>query len=201
MQAEEILELLPSIQYAMLCYAFGKLNKFISYGNKGPHDSYYECYFDAIGAAADIFEVHHCERYGEHNLYVSFESMMEYYRLCRIYSKLHHIRLPDNPYIKEAERYVECTMDFGEYGGYHVHLQTKVNHKWASGLVISTDDNCFNEEFELAEAIFDVGAWYEFSVHRLRKKLLEEYALWLPALPEHRKEVGIETHERIGAAA
>lgn len=78
MQAEEILELLPSIQYAMLCYAFGKLNKFISYGNKGPHDSYYECYFDAIGAAADIFEVHYCERYGEHNLYVSFESMMEY---------------------------------------------------------------------------------------------------------------------------
>lgn len=201
MKAERILEMLPSIQYAMLCDSYGKLDKFIGYGNKSPHEDWCECYYDAIGAATDLFDGNYNETYEVHTLYVSFASMVEFYRLCRVYGKLHHVRLKDNPYVREAFNFVFNAMDFSSNGGYAVYLQTKINHQWASGLVIRTDANYFYEEFELVEAIFEVGAWYERALLRLRKTLLEEYAFWLPALPEHRKEESGETQERIGVTA
>ncbi len=198
MQAEAVLEMLPSIQYALLCYTYGKLDKFISFGNTEAHEDYIETYYDAIGSAADLFELHYSEKTEEHCLYVSFQSMVEYYRLCRQYSRSHHIRLGDNPYMKEAEDYVYCTMELDGNGGYYVHLQTKINHEWASGLVIRTDDNYFNGEFELAEAVFEIGDYYERAVVRLRQTLLKEYAFWLPALPEHRKEEKSESVKGTG---
>ena len=201
MQAEMVLEMLPSIQYAMLCYSYNRLDRYIGYGNTEPHCDCYECYFDAIGAASDLFVVHYSECYEQHCLYVSFESMMEYYRLCRTYSRLHHIRLCDNPFMKAAQERVQSVFDLDSDGGYYVHLQTKVNHKWASGLVIRTDETYFNSEFELAEAVFEAGFYYAYAVRNLREKLLEEFAFWLPALPEHRTEEKSEANEGIGFAA
>lgn len=195
MKADDILELLPSIQYAVLCNSYGKLREFIAYGNDSPHEDWYECHYDSIGAASDFFVLHYSMHYEERCMYVCFENMMEYYRLCRIHSKLHHIRLRDNPLMKDAEHFVEDRMELDGNGGYFVRLQTKVNHKWASGLVIRIDKNYFTAEFELAEAIFEIGSWYERAVWRLRKTLLEEFAFWLPALPEYRKDDTVETNE------
>lgn len=200
MQADVVLEMLPSIQYALLCYTYGKLDKFISFGNTEAHEDYMETYYDAIGSAADLFEIHYSEKAEEHCFYVSFQNMVEYYRLCRQYSRSHHIRLGDNPYMKEAKDYVYCTMELGGNGGYYVHLQTKINHEWASGLVIRTDDNYFNGEFELAEAVFEIGDYYERAVVRLRQTLLKEYAFWLPSLPEHRKEEKRESIKGTGSS-
>ena len=177
MKAEDILDLLPSIQYALLCYTYDKLSEFIDIGNETPNDNYCECFIDAVASAADLFDMHYSECYEVQTLYVSFESMMEYYRLCRIHSRQNHIRLRDDPYVKDAERFVEDMFDFDEYGGYCVDLKTKVNHKWASGLVIRIDVNYFNNEFLIAEAVFAIGAWYEIAVRRLRKELLESFAL------------------------
>ena len=200
MQAEAVLEMLPSIQYALLCYTYGKLDKFISFGNTEAHEDYIETYYDAIGSAADLFELHYSEKTEEHCLYVSFQSMVEYYRLCRQYSRVHRIRLRENPYMKDAEDYVHCAMDLDGNGGYYVHLQTKINHKWASGLVIYIDEGNFNSEFELAEAVFEIGDYYERAVVRLRQTLLKEYAFWLPALPEHRKEEKCESVKGTGSS-
>ena len=185
MYVEGIAEVFPSIHYAILCNAFGKLDEFVGYGNKTAHEEQYSCFFDALGTAADFFDCYYHEKYEENTLYVSFESMMEYYRLCRVYSRFHRVSLKENPFMKEAMKAVEFRMDLGSFGGYGIYLQTKVNHKWASGIVIDLDENYFHEEFELAEAVFEVGAWYERAVYRLRRTLIEDGALHLPALPAH----------------
>lgn len=143
---------------------------------------------DALGTAADLFAAVYHERQEQYTLYVSFSSMMEYYRLCRVYGRFHRVNLKENPFIKEAEEAVEARMDLGSFGGYGIYLQTKVNHKWASGIVINLDENYFNEELALAEAVFEVGAWYEWAVYRLRRTLLEDGALRLPALPAYQGE-------------
>ena len=182
-----ILEILPSIRYAALCYRYGKLDEFIACDNQYPDEDYYSCFFDAIGSAADFFEIGWNEAFETNTFYISFDSMMEYYRLCRVYSKARHIWLKNNPFMIEARQFVESTFHLDNFGGYYVRLQTKVNHRWASGLVIYTDANYFNAEFDLAEAVFETGAWYRNGVYQLRKKLLEEGIIYLPALQEHRE--------------
>ena len=120
----------------------------------------------------------------------SYRAMVEYYRLCRIHSSKHGLRLRDDPYMLDALRFVQQMFDFGYTGGYSVHLQTKINHEWASGLVIHLDDSYFTAEYELAEALLEIGAWYELHCRVLRETLLKERAIWLPALPPHNAEGG-----------
>ena len=169
----EILDMLPSLHWAILCYEYGKLDEFISCGNEKPHDEYYTCFYDAIGIASDFLCCDYIEDYEEQKYYFGFESMSEYYRLCRDYCVQRGISLKNNPYMSEAERFVENAMDFGTgaYGGYAFLLQTKINHKWASGLLVHTDACCFSSEFELTEAILSIGAWYKDAVARLKNDL------------------------------
>lgn len=169
----EILDMLPSIHWAILCYEYGKLDDFIASGNSGPHSEYYQCFWDTLQFASDFLHCDYLEDYEAQKYYFGFESMSEYYRLCRDYCVQRGVRLKDNPYMIEAERFVENAMDFGmgSYGGYSFLLQTKINHKWASGLLVFTDECNFRSEFELTEAILSIGAWYKEAVKRLKNDL------------------------------
>jgi hypothetical protein len=72
----------------------------------------------------------------------------------------------------EAERSVAHAMSLCDnYGGYAFVLQTKINHKWASGLLILLDENYFNSELKLAEAIFSIAKWYHDALERLKNDL------------------------------
>ena len=178
-------EALASIEYALLCYDYGKLDEFLKTGNEEASEDYINCFYGAMDVATDFFESCYYEASNVTKFYFSYRAMVEYYRLCRIHSSKHGLRLCDDPYMIEALRFVQGTFDFGYSGGYSVHLQTKINHEWASGLVIHLDDNYFTAEFELAEALLEIGAWYEENCRLLREKLLKERAIWLPALPPH----------------
>ena len=131
-------------------------------------------------AAVDFVREDYDEGYDVNQYYFSWESMVEYYRLCRDYSVKLGISLKKNPYMLEAEQYVERVMLFDHYGGgYGFYLQTKINHKWASGLLFRTD--CyFHSEFELAEALFRIGDWYQKGVERLKAALQDQKVVAFP---------------------
>ena len=187
MRNEEIYYSLESVKYACLCYKYGRLRDFLNSGNQEPREDYYTCFMDIAEIAVDFIAGNYQEDYCVDIYYFSYKDMMEYYRLCRVYSCKHGIRLRDNPFMREAEQFVTDAMEFNNYGGYWYHLHTKINHDWASGIVIHLDDNCFQDEFGLSEAMLSIGGWYASAVIRLRQTLLEEYAFWLPALAAHKE--------------
>ena len=178
MTMEEVREILPSISYACLCHKYGKLEKFIEAGNDAPTNDYFDCFYSALWIAGD--KVDWCVA----SYYFSYQAMMDYYRLCRVYGKRRRIRLKENPFMKKAETFVNRMMDLG-YGYYAFRLQTKVNHRWASGVVIYIDENGFNAEFEMVEAMFAIGDWYARAELYLWSVLDREGAFQSPALPAH----------------
>ena len=182
---EWIEELLASIYYAILSYRCGKLYEFIDAGNLSPHEEHYSCFFDLLGIIPDFCSAKYNEEFGTTSFYLSYRAMQDYYRLCRVYGILHHVRLKENPYMKEAESFVYRSFDWGDNGGYAVYLQTRINHEWASGIVFQVDENYFCGETYLIETIIEIKEWYQQKTYELRKLLLMEWAIWLPALPAH----------------
>ena len=110
MTERDIQDMLPSIHWAILCYEYGKLDEFIASGNSGPFDEYYSCFWDVLQFASDFLFCEELEDYEAQKYYFGFESMSEYYRLCRDYCVQRGVRLKDNPYMIEAERFVENAM-------------------------------------------------------------------------------------------
>ena len=170
MSEEEIYYTLGSIRFAILCHDYGKLDAFIQSGNVSPCEDFYSCFLDALCAAADFIAEDYMEDYNAEKYYISFESMMEYYRLCRDYCTKFGVRLKKNPYMIEAQRFVDRVMYFSG-GGYSYLLNTKINHKWASGILIGIDYDTFNDELELVDAMFAINEWYQEGVERLKKEL------------------------------
>ncbi|MBP5718445.1 MAG: hypothetical protein J6X53_05640 [Abditibacteriota bacterium] len=187
MKNEEIYYAMESVKYACLCSKYGKLREYMDSGNREPTEDYYTCFMEIAGVAADFIAANYYEDYCTETFYFSYKDMMEYYRLCRVYSCQHRIRLRDNPFMREAAQFVADAMEFNNACGYWYFLQTKTNHDWASGIVVYMDENSFNNEFDLSEAMLAIGGWYSSAVIRLRRTLLEEYALRLPALPAHKE--------------
>ena len=172
MSEEEIIDVLPSIAAARLFYTYGRLDDLLSAGIKGPDSGFYEIFWDLLNAIPDFVAYDYSEDYGVTKWYFSFKDMMEYYRLCRIYGSLHKLKLQDNPYMRIAESFVECAMDFGGMGGFAWTLHTKIGHKWASGIVFRTD-GYFDAEYQLLEALLSIGDWFKFQLEPLRKAIEE----------------------------
>lgn len=187
MEKEAILSVLPSIRYAALFAAFDKLGDLMDLGYEKPCEEEYEIFWESLGVVIDFVDTGFVDEYEVNTWYFSDRNMMEYYRLCRTYGSRYRMKLKDNPYMQEAENFVESSMDLGERYGYGWTLQTKINHKWASGIVFRSD-SYFCGEFGLVTALLEIQEWYKNAVYRLRGKMLEERLLWLPALPAPKEE-------------
>ena len=185
MKPEEISELLPSISVAHLFFSFGKLEEMIGLGFDEPTDEFFSLFYEVIGATVDFLNCDYLDYYDVNKWYFSNKSMVEYYRLCRVYGSAHGLKLKDNPYMRQAQRFIENVMDFDYCEGYSWHLNTKMNHEWASGIVFCTD--CyFNGEYRLLEALLEIGRWYEDGVKRLREVLEKEQTQKTPEYMEVR---------------
>ncbi|MGM9605745.1 MAG: hypothetical protein ACI3XG_11860 [Faecousia sp.] len=172
MKPEDIQDMIPSIAIAHLFHAYGKLEELIDLGFDEADSDFYMMFYEVLSIAADCVYSDYDDNYDVNKWYFSNKGMVEYYRLCRTYGSAHRLKLKDNPYMQEAERFVESAMDLNCYG-YGWYLNTKIGHEWASGLVLRTD--CyFNGESELLEALLSIRDWYERGVKRLREKLAEE---------------------------
>ena len=172
MTNEEIMYLLPSIELAHLFHSYGKLDEMLELGLDRANEDFYMYVFELMGVAAEGVWSDYNDSYDVSKWYFSSHPMVEYYRLCREYSKRHGIKLSDNPFVHNAESFVECALNL-ESCGYGWRLQTKINHEWASGIVFQSD--CyFNGEMELLEALLEIFGWYEAAEKRLREVLHTE---------------------------
>lgn len=104
-------------------------------------------------------------------LYFSHPDIMEYYRLCRVYGKRFKVKLRDNPYMKRAADYVRRKLDQGCYSCDY-RLQTKLNHKWASGIVFRMWPE-FYYHFELLVLIARIFDFYTSELQKLKAELDE----------------------------
>lgn len=129
-------------------------------------DEDYAFALEGIDELCDLFS-HSCtDETG--SMYFSSENMMEYYRLCRDYSKLKGIALKDNPYMLRARE--DFREQMSEPGCYYCEswLQTKINHKWASGVVFKYDASYFYEFLNLFSRLLYVFEYYDCEVKTLR---------------------------------
>ena len=187
MTEDMIQEVLPSILFARLFYTYNRLDDLLKIGYAAPNNDYYEMFWELIDLTADFVYCKWEDDYGTTKWYFSYEAMMEYYRLCRTYCSLYGVKLRDNPYLQEAERFVENAMDFTGAYGYAWYLCTKVNHRWASGIVFHIDEN-FDAEYDLLEALLSIGSWYKYGVERLRDAV------------EKGKRLAVQRHMEVMAA-
>ena len=187
MEIGYIEEVIPSLRCALLLHDYGRLDEVIAAGCTELQDDFLELWYEAIGHTMDCIYSDYLDAYELNIWYFSDSAMMDYYRLCRVYSRGHRMKLKDNPYMAMAEDAVESSMEFGTTYGYGWRLQTGVGHKWASGIVFRSDCQ-FYGEYLLLCALFEIQDWYQRACYRLRSVLLEERLLWLPALPAHQEE-------------
>lgn len=172
MTEDEINEVLPSITIARLFYIYGRLDDLLNSGFEAADSDFYEMFWELLYRIPDFCSYDYDEYSGLTKWYFSFKDMMEYYRLCRAFSRLRRVKLKDNPYMRDAQQFVEYVMNFDSYYGYGWTLHTRINHQWASGIVFRIDEG-FDGEFDLLEALLSIADWYKCHLDPLRKAVEE----------------------------
>lgn len=172
MTEEEITNVLPSITVARLFYTYGRLDDLLKAGFETADDDFYEMFWELLDTIPDFIDYDYNEYSGVTKWYFGFKDMMEYYRLCRAFSCLCGVKLKDNPYMRDARRFVEYAMDLNGCYGFAWTLHTRINHQWASGIVFRIDEN-FYGEFDLLEALLSIADWYKYHLDPLRKVVEE----------------------------
>ena len=88
--------------------------------------------------------------------------------------------------MREAEKTVDRIMSLGSSYGYGYALKTKINHQWASGIALETDEY-FDGHQELLEALLCLDEWFQRGVDKLKDGLHSATVIPFPADAE-RKE-------------
>lgn len=184
MTTDEMGESLSMLYYGMLFWEHDRLDEFLAANPDELCESDpYEIFFNCIGLTAGFVWEDYIEELGGNKWYFSDPCMLEYYRLCSAYGSLHRQKLKDNPYVKEAENFVDDALTFSN-GGCAYWLLTKINHACASGIVFCTDENYFGGEIELVDGLLNVMDWYRAACLRLAAIIELEKVLAFPSLPE-----------------
>lgn len=163
---------LTILETAAMAYETGRPD-ILEYLSNTPFDRDVECEFALNGMyrLCDFMSEYYSEDTEVCAMYFSSNAMMENYRLCREYGKLKGISLKENPYMLRALEEVRAQMS--EDGCYYCcsWLQTKVNHKWASGIVFKYDVSYFCEFLALFSRLLYVFEFYDRAVKDLRKEV------------------------------
>ena len=123
---------------------------------------------------------------GGHTVYhFSDPAIPEYYRLCRLHEHKHHITPRENPYMIKADKaFDDCCRytcsDFGAGFDDDVHVRE---------ILIETCPEYPFDEREIIEVVHSMLEYYRSELERLRSELLRGPAVWLPALPAHKKQI------------
>lgn len=159
------------VRICKLLYDYGKLDR-VDTGWNADEDAYFPLIQEALLSIADFSQNDFSEYHLTEKLYLSDSTMMEYYRLCRNYCRKFGVKLRDNPYIKEAESAVRDILDIPVYN-YGYILKTKINHEWASGILLYYSEY-FDGHMELLEALLDIFQFYEIKLEELKAALTQE---------------------------
>lgn len=179
MTYDDIREVIPSISVACLYHAYGKLDRLFKLGMEEAADDFYMMYYELLDISADFVSADYNEYYNTSKWYFSFTSMMEYYRLCRDYCSQRKVSLKANPYMLDAEKAVDRIMVLGSSYGYGYQLKTKINHQWASGIDLETDEY-FDGHFDVLEALLCLDEWFRQAVDRIKDDLNRKMVIPFP---------------------
>jgi len=127
---------------------------------------------DALHSLSEAVWSHYSEYEDIYTMYFSHPAMMEYYRLCRVYGKHQSVKLRDNPYMQLAADFVRSLLHQEGCFTCDYRLQTKVNHRWASGIVFRMWPE-FNGNLALLVLMAQVFDFYERELTRLKTELSE----------------------------
>lgn len=115
---------------------------------------------------------------------IQFPAMQEFYNLCREYGRKHRISFEQNPYVKDAKKYVNSEMnDIGSYSiSWSLFTPKKITEKRWPCLVIFTDYE-FYQPVNLIEALCNIRNYYIRSAEKLKKELEEHKAQIIQITP------------------
>lgn len=108
----------------------------------------------------------------------------EYYRLCRLYEFKHSITPEENPYVTAADDfYVFCLNQTS--GGFNSNYD---DERHPRAIWIETCPERCDNEYEIIVLVHNVMEYYKATLETLRAELLRGPLVFLPALPEHKKQ-------------
>ena len=134
-------------------------------------EDYFSYIIEGLTTVCDFWEGREVGPYMDYCWFFSDQSMMDFYRLCRDWSRQRGIGLKDNPYMRHAEQELEEQLDSIHSCYYVYRYSTKVNHRWASGITLYISPE-FNQEFALLKALAYLFDYYKRTAERLR------YEIW-----------------------
>ena len=139
-----------------------------------PDDSYWFAN-GALEMICDYVDMKYDEEREVTSYYFSDESIMEYFKYCRQYAKIKGVKLQDCDYMKKANDKVHEQLESGCYYC-DFHMETKINHEWASGIVFQFDANFY--EFEaLLLRILEIISFFRSEVVELKKEMDKHNAI------------------------
>ena len=133
-------------------------------------DVVYEYIYELINTSFDQVYSEYLEDWGCEKYYLSDSSLLEYYTLCREHASLKGIKLKEDPYYTEPDRFVNDVMRDIDGYGYNWILQKKINHQGASGLVVVLEE-CFYESKSFALNISVIPEYYREKCEQLKAEI------------------------------
>ena len=152
-------------------------------------DDYYELALRGLEHVAPEF---YAEELGEdfccggHTAYhFSGPAIAEFYRLCRLYEYKHGVAPDDNPHVRRADKalssfYMQIGGNFGIGYNDDVHIRE---------LIIEICPEHPYDEMEIIWLVRRTLEYYRNELETLQAELQNGPAVWLPALPPHKKQI------------
>lgn len=153
-----------------LLYDSDRLEAYAAYATYVDEEADIDACLHALDALSDAVWGHYSDYSQTETMYFSHWDIMEYYRLCRVYGKRFGVKLRDNPYCNRAEEYVRSLLHQPGCYTCSYHLQTKVNHQWASGIVFRMSPE-FYGHFVLVVLLCKILNFYGVELQKLRAEL------------------------------
>lgn len=151
----------------------------ICYDHMGSYDSIpldsdylWETAYEALNDAAAYTEDGSVEAWDTYVQKFRFDSMPEYYDLCREYGKKNRIAFKNNRFVKEALDFVNDEMN--GINSYCIDWmlftpKKETNKRWTCLAVFTSPE--FTQPVQLVESIYNIRSFYEEGVKRLEEEL------------------------------
>lgn len=164
---------LKAVYFCKLFHEYGKLERL---DNRCLVDSDNWCYLvhEGVQCVCDFVAMGGGDGF-ETKIYFSDPPMLEYYRLCRDYCQIYGVSLKNNPFVKQAEAYVNEMLYYNINGSvdYGWTLHTRINHARASGILFAFSSDYFGYYplLELTEVMLEIFRYYETELVALKKTI------------------------------